>query len=134
MVHVSSITGSRIQTPSEVIKRGDRVKVKVMSVVGTKVGLSMKDVDQRTGADLSYVTRICVADSRPHLYVKTQEELANDERRAVARAASGSNTTPLIHVDERKGSSAKRLSSPERFEIKQLIASGAVKASDVSRP
>ncbi len=39
---------------------------------------------------------------------------------------------PLLHVDERKGTSAKRLSSPERFEIKQLIASGAVNASDVS--
>jgi predicted RNA-binding protein with RPS1 domain len=51
---VSNITGGRIQTPSEVVKRNDRVKVKVMSVAGTKVGLSMKDVDQRTGADLSY--------------------------------------------------------------------------------
>jgi ATP-dependent RNA helicase DHX8/PRP22 len=69
---------------------------------------------------------------RPHLYVKTAEELANEERKAASRAASGSNTTPLIHVDERKGSSAKRLSSPERFEIKQLIASGAVSAADVS--
>jgi ATP-dependent RNA helicase DHX8/PRP22 len=35
-------------------------------------------------------------------------------------------------VDERRGLSAKRLSSPERFEIKQLIASGAVSAADVS--
>lgn len=40
--------------------------------------------------------------------------------------------TPLIPVDERRGGNAKRLSSPERFEIKQLIASGAVSAADVS--
>lgn len=26
-----------------------------MSIAGTKIGLSLKDVDQRTGADLSYV-------------------------------------------------------------------------------
>lgn len=64
--------------------------------------------------------------------MKTAEELANEERRAAARAASGSNATPLIHVDERRATNAKRLSSPERFEIKQLIASGAVSAADVS--
>lgn len=71
---------------------------------------------------------------RPHLYVKTAEEIANEERRAATRAASGSNATPLIHVDERKPTQAKRLSSPERFEIKQLIASGAVSAADVRHP
>lgn len=55
-----------------------------------------------------------------------------EERLAVSRAATGSNSTPLIHVDERKRGNAKRLSSPERFRIKQLIASGAVSAADVS--
>ncbi len=64
--------------------------------------------------------------------MKTPEEAADEERRATARTASGSNSVPLLHVDERKGTSAKRLSSPERFEIKQLIASGAVNASEVS--
>lgn len=72
-----------------------------------------------------------LADLRPHLHVQTMEEMAGEERRAAARAASGSNSVPLLHVDERKGTSAKRLSSPERFEIKQLIASGAVSASEV---
>ncbi|WVQ84120.1 hypothetical protein IAT38_006265 [Cryptococcus sp. DSM 104549] len=118
LVHVGSITNGRVTSPQEFVKRGQRVKVKVMSV-GEKYGLSMKDVDQKTGEDLS-----------PHLSPKTPEQMAEDERRLAARAASGSNSTPLIHVDERKGSSAKRLSSPERFEIKQLIASGAVDASE----
>lgn len=53
MVHVSNITGSRLENPADVLRRNDRVKVKVMSVAGQKYGLSMKDVDQRTGADLS---------------------------------------------------------------------------------
>lgn len=64
--------------------------------------------------------------------MRSPEEAAEEERRAAARAASGSNATPLLHVDERKSRNAKRLSSPERFEIKQLIASGAVNAADVS--
>lgn len=53
MIHVSNITGARIQTPSEVVKRNDPVNVKVMSIAGNKYGLSMKDVDQKTGADMS---------------------------------------------------------------------------------
>lgn len=53
MVHVSNITGTRIDNPASVLRRNDRVKVKVMSVAGNKFGLSMKDVDQNTGADLS---------------------------------------------------------------------------------
>ena len=67
----------------------------------------------------------------PHLKPQSVEERAAEDRILATRAATGSNSTPLIHVDERK-KSAKRLSSPERFEIKQLIASGAVDASDVS--
>ncbi|KAI9632289.1 pre-mRNA splicing factor [Dioszegia hungarica] len=117
MVHVTNLTGGRVNTPADVVKRNDRVKVKVMSIVGEKYSLSMKDVDQRTGEDQS-----------PHLYIKSAEEMAIDERRASARAATGSNSTPLIRVEEKR--SAKRLSSPERFEIQQLIASGAVSAAD----
>lgn len=70
----------------------------------------------------------------PHLTVKTAEEAAVQQQRMSSYAASGSNSTPLLAVDERQRSSAKRLSSPERFEIKQLIASGAVSAADVSIP
>ena len=50
---MSNVTGARIQSPAEIVKRYDRVKVKVVSVAAGRVGLSMKDVDQRTGADLS---------------------------------------------------------------------------------
>lgn len=107
-----------------------------MSIAGTKIGLSLKDVDQSTGADLSYVffrRLMSVLTARPHLYVQSDEERAAEERRSFAAAATGSNSTPLIHVEEqRKGTTAKRMSSPERFEIKQLIASGAVSAADVS--
>jgi ATP-dependent RNA helicase DHX8/PRP22 len=55
MVHVSNIVTGRISSPSEVVKRNDRVKVKVMSIAGNKNGLSMKDVDQQTGEDLRCV-------------------------------------------------------------------------------
>lgn len=53
MIHVSKLSDQRVDTAADVIKRNERVKVKVMSIAGSKVGLSLKDVDQRTGADLS---------------------------------------------------------------------------------
>ena len=53
LIHVSNLTGQRVNSAADVVKRNERVQVKVMSIAGTKIGLSVKDVDQRTGADLS---------------------------------------------------------------------------------
>lgn len=119
MVHVSQISTGRVTNPSDLLSRNQSVKVKVMSAAGSRLGLSMKDVDQATGADLS-----------PHLRVRTDEEIEEEERRRRERpaAASGANAAPL-YVDEKKGS-ARRLTSPERWEIKQLISSGVVSAAD----
>ncbi|PWN39059.1 P-loop containing nucleoside triphosphate hydrolase protein [Ceraceosorus guamensis] len=131
MVHIGSIGGSRLTHPSEALSRGQPVKVKVMSVAGNRLGLSMKDVDQATGKDLS-----------PHLRLKTEDELAAEREKLNARAMTGSNMAPLgrrgdggkappSFEDDAPGSNtAKRLTSPERWELKQLIASGVAKASD----
>lgn len=130
MVHIGSIQqGVRLNHPSEALARGESVKVKVMSMAGNRIGLSMKDVDQVTGRDLS-----------PHLRVKTEQEIAEEK----LAAATGANQAPLgqrgmggkeperqprsFADDGRR--SAKRLTSPERWEIKQLIASGAVSAAE----
>jgi len=53
--------GGRVNHASDVVSRNQRVKVKVMSIIGSRISLSMKDVDQETGKDLS-----------PHLRVKTE--------------------------------------------------------------
>lgn len=123
LVHVSNITGARLETASEGVRRNQRVKVKIISVAGNKFGLSMKDVNQETGED-----------NTPHLRVKSREEMEAEQRRMAARVGTGANAAPLnssgapLPMDQKR--SAKRLTSPERFEIKQLIASGAVRAAD----
>ncbi|KAG9088122.1 DEAH-box ATP-dependent RNA helicase prp22 [Ceratobasidium sp. 370] len=125
MVHVSMMApgGGRVNSATDLLTRNQRVKVKVMSV-GSRVSLSMKDVDQQTGRDLT-----------PHLRIKSEAELAEEERQAL----TGTNSMPLgvrggggsgIVHDDTPTRSAKRLTSPERWEIKQLIASGAVDASE----
>ncbi|OSX67176.1 hypothetical protein POSPLADRAFT_1063961 [Postia placenta MAD-698-R-SB12] len=120
MVHVSNIQqGARTNSAADLLTRGQSVKVKVMSVAGTRVGLSMKDVDQATGRDLT-----------PHLRIKSEAELAEEDSK---RSARGANAVPLNSRGNGKEEvvrSAKRLTSPERWEIKQLISSGAIDASE----
>lgn len=117
LIHIGMLaSGGRINDPSEVVQRGDRVKVKVMSVAGTRISLSLRDVDQRTGQDLS-----------PHLKVRSagdyeEETTRNPDRPSASRAR--------IVEDDESGRSRKRLSSPERWEIKQLIASGVLDPSE----
>lgn len=121
MVHVSSIQqGARVNNAADLLSRNQPVKVKVMSVSGNRTSLSMKDVDQASGRDLT-----------PHLRIKSEAEM-EDERRRAAKASSGANALPLNAKvqDEPVTRSAKRLTSPERWEIKQLISSGAVDASE----
>ncbi|KAI1793063.1 P-loop containing nucleoside triphosphate hydrolase protein [Ganoderma leucocontextum] len=119
MVHVSNIQqGARANSAADLLSRGQSVKVKVMNVAGSRIGLSMKDVDQATGRDLT-----------PHLRIKSEAELAAEDQR---RAAHGANAVPLNSrgAKEEIVRSAKRLTSPERWEIKQLISSGALDASE----
>ncbi|KAJ7283259.1 P-loop containing nucleoside triphosphate hydrolase protein [Mycena rebaudengoi] len=111
MVHISAIQAGRRT-------RGQAVKVKVLSATGNRVSLSMKDVDQASGRDLT-----------PHLRIQSEAEMEADRNRAASFATSGANAVPLRSNDA-PVRSMKRLTSPERWELKQLISSGALDASE----
>ena len=54
LVHVSELAASRVASPKDVVKEGQAVKVKLLGFDDRgKVRLSMKQVDQTTGEDLS---------------------------------------------------------------------------------
>ena len=53
LVHISQLAQGRVQKTSDVVKEGDKVKVKLLGLDDRgKVRLSMKAVDQETGEDL----------------------------------------------------------------------------------
>ncbi|BAT59847.1 polyribonucleotide nucleotidyltransferase [Variibacter gotjawalensis] len=53
LVHISQLAAARVQKVSDVVKEGDKVKVKLLGLDDRgKVRLSMKVVDQATGEDL----------------------------------------------------------------------------------
>ena len=54
LVHISELAPNRVAKVGDVVKEGDQVKVKVLAVDDRgKVRLSMKAVDQQTGADVT---------------------------------------------------------------------------------
>jgi polyribonucleotide nucleotidyltransferase len=53
LVHISQLANKRVQTTKDIVKEGDKVKVKLLGFDDRgKVRLSMKVVDQTTGEDL----------------------------------------------------------------------------------
>ena len=53
LVHISQLAPNRVQKTTDVVKEGDKVKVKLLGFDERgKVRLSMKVVDQATGEDL----------------------------------------------------------------------------------
>jgi ATP-dependent RNA helicase DHX8/PRP22 len=51
LVHISNLSASRMRVghPSEIVEIGKKVWVKIISLEGGRIGLSLKDVDQETG-------------------------------------------------------------------------------------
>jgi ATP-dependent RNA helicase DHX8/PRP22 len=120
LVHVSAMQeGARVNHPSDLLSQEQPVYVKVVKIEGSRIGLSMKEVDQVTGRDLVPQKRIASG--------------ANMERlNGISSSDDYGNGVPVIEdgFDDRPKRNKKRLTSPERWEIRQLIASGVASASD----
>jgi ATP-dependent RNA helicase DHX8/PRP22 len=121
LVHVSALVeGQRVNHPSDLVSRGQEVKVKVVKIEGSRIGLSMKDVDQETGRDLAPEARIQSGANSQRLGGGKDEYGLIDDKVLVFEGDMSRNSRKT----------KKRMTSPERWEIRQLIASGVVKASD----
>ncbi|KAK6853445.1 ATP-dependent RNA helicase DHX8/PRP22 [Apiospora arundinis] len=132
MVHISQLVeGQRVNHPSDLLTKGQDVKVKVTKIEGNRIGLSMKEVDQVTGQDL-------VPQSRIQSSAKTESFGAGSGANSMALGGgrnggytdTDTNTAALSEYAAQPRHQKKRMTSPERWEIRQLIASGVAKASD----
>lgn len=125
LVHISQLRAEgRVTDVTEVVTRNQTVKVKVMSITGQKVSLSMKEVDQDSGKDLN-----------PLSHAPEDDESLRD------RNPDGpfSSSTSMLNLqgngmegDEHESRKrVTRISSPERWEIKQMISSGVLDRSEM---
>ena len=99
----------RVADVNDVVARGQKVKVKVLSIAGTKIRLSMKDVDQNTGEDLNPKTK--AKDSS----MEIEESMRNPDR---------PSNLPLVTLPEADDTGIRkrvqRVTSPEKWELKQV--------------
>ncbi|XP_067003778.2 ATP-dependent RNA helicase DHX8 [Anabrus simplex] len=125
LVHISQLRREgRVTNVSDVVARGHKVKVKVLSFTGQKVSLSMKDVDQETGEDLNPTSNNMLMGR------DRDEEQAhrNPDRPTSLLELQGS----ILEEDETHSRKrVHRISSPEKWEIKQMLAASCVDKSEL---
>lgn len=123
LVHVSQMASRRIPNAKDVVKRGQEVFVKVISMTGQKMSLSMRDVDQNTGKDLLPIKRTVDDDSN-----RTNPQRLNQGPTTRTGLSGIKITEDDGQVSSRRP--LKRMSSPEKWEAKQLIAAGVMDLKD----
>ncbi|KAK3721330.1 DEAH-box ATP-dependent RNA helicase prp22 [Vermiconidia calcicola] len=123
LVHVSAMADYKVNHPSDLVARNQEVWVKVMKAQDGRVSLSMNEVEQATGADLKPGKRIQSAG--------TGANAVGLNGSSNAREDPMSSFVPVVENGTGGGKKQrKRLTSPERWEIRQLIASGVIKAAE----
>ncbi|ONI32449.1 hypothetical protein PRUPE_1G368500 [Prunus persica] len=106
----------RISNAKDVVKRDQEVYVKVISISGQKLSLSIWDVDQYTGKDLLPLKKSSEDDA-----LRTNPSFSKDG----PMTRTGLSGIRIVEEDEVGPSRRplKRMSSPEKWEAKRLIAS-----------
>lgn len=106
LVHISQLSNERINDPRDIVKQNQHVFVKVIQIQRNgKISLSMKNINQESGIE---TVSTGIANNR------------QDRGRPTKRDPNENNKI----IRKRK------LTSPERWEIMQLISSGAAKIEE----
>eukprot|EP01027_Heterolobosea_sp_BB2_P018965 GEZU01026652.1.p1 GENE.GEZU01026652.1~~GEZU01026652.1.p1 ORF type:complete len:1165 (+),score=380.96 GEZU01026652.1:84-3578(+) len=120
MVHISELgrPGQRVNVVEDAVKRGQTVFVKILAIAGSKISLTMRDVDQETGADLRPMRR-------------DSNESRSNPSKPTKKIQSGIPESAFIEddTDQRRGR-GKQLSEQEKWEAQQLMHSGVLDIKD----
>ncbi|KAF3641984.1 ATP-dependent RNA helicase DHX8 [Capsicum annuum] len=120
LVHVSQLATRRVVNAKDLVKRDQQVFVKIVSVSGQKLSLSMRDVDQKTGKDLLPLKKNSGYDG-----LTTNPSGMSNEGSKTRIGLSGIRITEQEDgVPSRRP--LKRMSSPEKWEEIQLIDAGVL--------
>ncbi|KAL9242097.1 hypothetical protein vseg_016132 [Gypsophila vaccaria] len=127
MVHISQMASRRVASAKDVVKRDQEVYVKLISSLGDKLSFSMRDVDQNTGKDLLPMRK-----NESALMVNPSDGGGGG---AGGRARVGLSGIPIVEEEEERSRPSrrplKRMSSPEKWETQQLVASGVLSLKEL---
>jgi len=132
LVHISQLRREgRVKAVEEVVNKGQSVKVKVLSITsGQKISLTMKDVDQETGEDLNPSANNKFPGSKESRDAREADInlMRNPER--PLNFLGDSLETPVANDDDFKHKKKiTRISSPERWELQQMMAANVLDRS-----
>jgi ATP-dependent RNA helicase DHX8/PRP22 len=96
-----------------------------MSIAGQKISLSMKDVDQDTGEDLNPAPS---TSSRPGLTSQESETALRNPDRPLSLLDLKANVEEDELTNRKR---VQRISSPERWELKQMMAANCIDKMDL---
>ncbi|XP_026191219.1 ATP-dependent RNA helicase DHX8 [Cyclospora cayetanensis] len=113
---------------ADAVRKGQLVKVKVHAIAGSRLSLTMREVDQETGRDLKPRNIAAgTANSRTALF----ESLAEEHARTLEKKGLGRITGLKINADSHEEETAysrkrKLMSDYDKWEAQQLQRSGLV--------
>ncbi|XP_039991780.1 ATP-dependent RNA helicase DHX8-like isoform X2 [Xiphias gladius] len=114
LVHISELRKEgRIADVADVVAKGQKVKVKMLLLTGTKASLSMKDVDQETGEDLN-------PNRRRNLNTGVGDEITRNPDPPTEASMLEIGENPTEHKRLTK------ITDLEKWEIKQMIAANVL--------
>ena len=128
LVHISQLRSEgRVNDVNEVVQRGQRIKVKVLSFSGQRTSLSMKDVDQKTGEDLNP----SMSNNGTKNGNRSGDDLSsfkNPDRPATLPMAGMAGIKQMDESEdlEARRRIVQRISSPEKWELKQMAAANVL--------
>lgn len=124
LVHVSNLSKSKTNDVKSIVRRGERVKVKVISMTAQRLSLSIKEVDQKSGIDLEPMR------SKDGIQaVRDSDRRDGTDYKWVNPSAPGMKRG-AIPDSSSKVRAVHRMTSPERWEAQQLINSGVLSVKD----
>ncbi|KAH9282818.1 ATP-dependent RNA helicase DHX8 [Echinococcus granulosus] len=145
LVHVSQLRReSRIGSVSDVVQRHQKVYVKVLSFTGTRTSLSMRDINQETGEDLNPPSASAVPSD-----IRSRDEASrlegssgmnedgddfggrNPDRPFEEPSSMMGLRRDALEDDFGPKRKIQRISSPERWEFKQMISAGVIDKSEL---
>uniref|UniRef100_A0A915AD75 RNA helicase n=2 Tax=Parascaris univalens TaxID=6257 RepID=A0A915AD75_PARUN len=126
LLHISQIRKERVNAVADVLNRGQKIKVKVLKFENGKISLSMREVNQDTGEDLNPREPSLPKDS-----VLAWEDMP---RNPEAPWMNPSGSGPYEEESKMQTKSTKsrvRLTTPERWELRQMQGGGAITNMDL---
>jgi ATP-dependent RNA helicase DHX8/PRP22 len=139
LVHVTNIGtttnnskgGGGKTSAKDLVRKGDPVWVKVLSMSGNRLSLTMKDVDQVSGQDTRATTNGSRGGggSRPGGMAPPPSALHGLSGIGLSGIGAGTDGVggTITNPTRRRG---RRMTSPERWEISQLIKAGVLDPSE----